>query len=108
MRRDGRTTKQPTSHDDVPRTLRASRRETDGEEACRAGNPELRGRALGDESHRGLETAGVLFQPDVLVVVNGDLMLGAEKARRGKRRHRALNTHHETLAASDEPAGKST
>jgi hypothetical protein len=50
----------------------------------------------------------MLLEPDVLVVVNGDLMLGTEKARGGQRWHRALNTHHETLAASDEPAGKST
>jgi hypothetical protein len=100
--------KQPASHDEAPRTLHASGRVTDGEEACRAGNPVLGGRALGDESHRGLKTAGVLLEPDVLVVVNGDLMLGTEKTRRGQRWHRALNTHHETLAASDEPAGKST
>jgi hypothetical protein len=50
----------------------------------------------------------VLFQTDVLVVVRSDLVLGPEQARGGERRHRALDAHHETLAASDEPAGKST
>jgi len=44
----------------------------------------LRSRALWDETHRGLQTAGVLFETDVLVVVNGDLVLGAEQARCGE------------------------
>jgi hypothetical protein len=50
----------------------------------------------------------MLLELDVLVVVDGDLMLGAEQARGGEGRHRALGADHETFAAADEPAGKST
>jgi hypothetical protein len=81
---------------------------TEGEVACRSSDQELAGRALGDEADGGLETAGVLLETDVLVVMNGDLMLGAEEACGGECRHRALGAHHETLAASGEPAGKTT
>ena len=70
--------------------------------------PELGGRALGDEANGGLKTARMLLELDVLVVVDGDLMLGAEEACGGECRHRALRGHHETLAASNEPARKST
>jgi len=68
----------------------------------------LGGRALGDEPDRGLQAARVLLETDVLVVVNGNLVLGTKEARGGERRHRALDAYHETLAASGEPAGKST
>jgi hypothetical protein len=100
--------KQPDSHDGAPRTLCASSLETDGEAACRSSNQGLGGGALGNEADRGLKTARVLLELDVQVVVNGDLMLGPEQTRRGERRHRALSTDHETFAASDEPAGKTT
>jgi hypothetical protein len=100
--------KQPTSHDAAPRTLCASSRETDGEAARRSSNQVLGGGALGDEANGSLKTAGVLLELDVLVVVDGDLMLGAEEACGGERRHRTLGAHHETLAASDESAGKTT
>src|SRR5437762_6303649 len=81
-RDDGVTMKQSASHDAAPRMLRASRLESDAELACRAGDRDrLGGRALWDETHRGLQTAGMLFETDVLVVVNGDLVLGAEQAR---------------------------
>jgi hypothetical protein len=99
---------QPASHDGARRTLCASNLGTDGEVACRSSNQELGGGALGDEADGGLETARMLFEFDVLVVVNGDLMLGAEKAGRGERWHRALGADDETLAASGEPAGKTT
>jgi len=49
----------------------------------------------------------MLFETDVLVVVNGDLVLGAEQARSGESRHRALGTHDETLTATGEPARES-
>jgi hypothetical protein len=100
--------KQTDSHDGAPRTLCASSLETDGEAACRSSNQELGGGALGDEADCGLKTARVLLELDVLVVVSGDLMLGAEQAGGGERWHRALGTDHETFAASDEPAGKTT
>jgi hypothetical protein len=99
---------QSASHDAALRRLRASSLETDAELACRAGDQRcLGGGALRDETDRGLETARVLFQADVLVVVNGDLVLGAEQTRGGKRGHRPLGRHDETLAATGEPAGKS-
>ena len=100
--------KQPASHDAAPRTPRASSLETDGEAACRSSDQELGGSALGDEANGGLKTAGVLLELDVLVVMDGDLVLGAEEARGGESRHRTLRGHHETLAASDEPAGETT
>ena len=100
--------KQSSSHDALRRTLHASRLDTDGEEACRPGDQGLGGRALGDESDRGLETAGVLLETDVLVVMDGDFVLCSQEARGGERRHRALDAHHETLAASGEPTGEST
>jgi hypothetical protein len=100
--------KQPASHDAAPRTRRASSLETDGEAACRSSDQELGSGALGDEADGGLKTARMLFETDVLVVMDGDLVLGAEEARGGERRHRTLRAHHETLAAADEPAGKST
>jgi hypothetical protein len=100
--------KQPASHDAAPRTPHASSLETDGEAARRSSDQELGGAALGDEADGGLKTARVLLETDVLVVVDGDLMLGAEEARGGERGHRALRGHHETLAASDEPAGETT
>jgi hypothetical protein len=100
--------KQAASHDAAPRTLCASSLETDGAAACRPTNQELGGGALGNEADGGLKTAGVLLELDVLVVVDGDLMLGAEEARGGECRHRTLRGHHETFAASDEPAGKTT
>ena len=100
--------KQPASHDAAPRTVCASSLETDGEAACRSSDQELGGGALGDEANGGLKTAGVLLELDVLVVVDGDLMFCAEKAGGGERRHRTLRGHHETLAASDEPAGETT
>jgi hypothetical protein len=100
--------KQPASHDAAPRTVRASSRETDGAAACRSSNQELGGAALGDEADGGLKTARVLFETNVLVVVDGDFMLSTEEAGGGECRHRALRTYHETLTASDEPAGKST
>jgi len=81
---------------------------TDGKTARRSGNQELRGGALGDEANGGLKTAWVLFETDVLVVMDSDLVLRAEEARGGERRHRSLRTHHETLAASGEPAGETT
>ena len=99
--------KQSASHDAAPRMPCASRLETDAEIACRAGDQSYLGsRALGDETNRGLEAAGVLFKTDVLVVVNGDLVLRAEQACSGKRGHRTLGTHHETFTASDEPTRK--
>jgi hypothetical protein len=73
--------KQPASHDGAPRTLCASSLETDGEAACRSSKQELGGGALGNEADGGLKTAGVLFELDVLVVMDGDLVLGTEKAR---------------------------
>ena len=100
--------KQTASHDAAPRTLCASSLRTEGEAACRSSKWELGGRALGNEADGGLKTAGVLLETDVLVVVDGDLMLGAEEACGGERRHRALRAHHETLAASGEPAGETT
>ena len=100
--------KQPASHDGAPRTLRASGLGTDGEAACRSSNQELGGAALGDEADGGLQTAGVLLELDVLVVMDGDLVLGSEKARRSECRHRSLGAHDKTLAASDEPARKTT
>ena len=100
--------KQPASHDGAPRTLCASNLETDGEVACRSSNQELSGGALGNEADGGLKTARVLLELDVLVVVDGDLMLRAEEAGRGKCRHRTLRTHDEALAASGEPAGETT
>jgi hypothetical protein len=100
--------KQPASHDAAPRTLRASSRETDGEAACRSSNQELGGAALGNEADGGLKTARVLLELDVLVVMYGNFMFGTEEAGCGKGGHRTLGADHETLAASDEPAGKST
>jgi len=50
----------------------------------------------------------VLFETDVLVVVNGDLVLSSKEARGGERRHRALDTDDKTLAASRESAGEPT
>lgn len=81
---------------------------TDGEIACRSSNRELSGGALGDEADGGLKTARVFLKTDVLVVVYGDLVFGAEEARGREGRHRTLGAHHETLAASDEPARKTT
>jgi len=99
---------QSASHDATPRTLRASRLETDAELAWRAGDQcALGGRALWDETDRGLEAARVLFQADVLVVMNGDLVLRPEQARGGERRHRTLGRDDETLTAPGEPAGES-
>ena len=99
--------KQSASHDAAPRMPCASRLETDAEIACRAGDQGYLGsRALGDETNGGLEAAGVLFKTDVLVVVNGDLVLCAEQACSGERGHRTLCTHHETFTASDEPTRK--
>jgi hypothetical protein len=100
--------KQPALHDAAPRTLHASSLETDGETARRSSDQELGRGALGDETDRGLKTARMLLETDVLVVVDGDLVFGAEEAGGGERRHRALRRHHETLAASDESTGKST
>jgi hypothetical protein len=100
--------KQPASHDAAPRTLCASSLGTDGEAACRSSDEELGGGALGNEANGGLKTARVLLELDVLVVVDGDLMLRAEETRGGECGHRALRGHHETLAASDEPAGETT
>ena len=103
-----RTMKQPASHDAARRTLCASNLGTDGEVARRSSNQELGGGALGNEADSGLQTAGVLLELDVLVVMDGDLVLGTEEARGGESRHRTLRGHHETLAASDEPAGETT
>ena len=100
--------KQTASHNAAPRTICASSLGTDGEAACRSSERELGGRALGNEADGGLKTAGVLFEADVLVVVDGDFMLGAEEACGGECRHRALRAHHETFAASGEPAGEPT
>jgi hypothetical protein len=100
--------KQPASHDAAPRRLCASNPGTDGEPACRSSNQELGGGALGNEADGGLKTPGVLLETDVLVVVDGDLMLRTEEACRSERRHRALRGHHETLAAPGEPAGETT
>jgi hypothetical protein len=100
--------KQPASHDAALRTVYASSLETDGEAGRRPSDQELGGGALGDEADSGLKTARMLLETDVLVVVDGDLVFGAEEAGGGERRHRALRGHHETLAASDESAGKST
>jgi hypothetical protein len=99
---------QPTSHDAARRTVCASSLGTDGEPARRSGNQVLGGGALGNEADGGLKTAGVLLELDVLVVMDGDLVLGAEKACGSERRHRALRAHHKTLAATGEPAGKTT
>jgi hypothetical protein len=100
--------KQPASHDAARRRLYASSRGTDGEAACRSSNQELSGRALGNEADGGLKTARVLFELDVLVVVDGDLVLCAEEAGRGECRHRTLRAHDEAFAASGEPAGETT
>ena len=100
--------KQPASHDAARRTLCASNLGTDGEVARRSSNQELGGGALGNEADSGLQTAGVLLELDVLVVVDGDLMFCAEKAGGGERRHRTLGGHDETLAASGEPARETT
>jgi len=86
----------------------ASNLRTDGETARRSSSQELRGGALGDEANRGLKTARVLLETDVLVVVDGDLMLRAEETCGGERRHGTLRAHHKTLAASGEPAGETT
>jgi hypothetical protein len=99
---------QPAFHDAARRTLCASSLETDGEAAYRSSNQELGGGALGNEADGGLQTAGMLLKTDVLVVMDGDLMLRAEETRGGERGHRALRAHHKTFAASDEPAGKTT
>jgi hypothetical protein len=100
--------KQPTSHDAARRRLCASSLETDGEVACRSSNQVLGSGALGDEADSGLKTAGVLLELDVLVVVNAHFMLSAQKACGGEGWHRALRAHHETLAATGEPAGETT
>ena len=76
--------------------------------AGRATGSWLSGRALGDEADGGLQPARVLLETDVLVVVDGDLVLRTKEARGCERRHRTLGAHHETLAASDKPAGKPT
>jgi hypothetical protein len=99
---------QPASHDAARRTLCASSLKTNGEPARRPGNQVLGGGALGDEADGRLKTARVLLELDVLVVMDGDLVLSAKKACSGERRHRALRAHHETLAATGEPAGKTT
>jgi hypothetical protein len=99
---------QPAKHDAAPRRVYASSLETDGEAARRSSNQVLGGGALGDEADGCLKTAGVLLELDVLVVMDRDLVLRAEKTRGGERGHRALGTHHETLTASDEPARKTT
>ena len=44
----------------------------------------------------------MFLETDMLVVVDGDLMLRAEEARGGERRHRALHAHDEALAALHE------
>jgi hypothetical protein len=100
--------KQPALHDAAPRTLCASSLGTDGEVAYRSDNQVLGGRPLGDEADRGLKTARVLLELDVLVVVHGDLVLGAEEARGGEGGHRALRAHHKAFAATGEPAGETT
>ena len=100
--------KQPASHDAARRTPNASSLGTDGEAARRSSKWELGGAALGDEADGGLKTARVLFELDVLVVVDGDLVLCAEEAGCGECRHRTLGTYHEALAASGEPAGETT
>jgi hypothetical protein len=100
--------KQPASHDAARRTLYASSRRTDGEAARRSSPQELSGGALGDEADSGLKTARVLFETDVLVVVDGNFMLCAEEAGRGECRHRTLGSHDEALAASGEPARETT
>ena len=60
------------------------------------------------ESHvtRSIYDNRLFFETDVLVVVNGDLVLRAEQACGGERGHRTLGTHHETFTASDEPTRK--
>jgi hypothetical protein len=68
----------------------------------------LGGGALGDEADGGLKTARVLFELDVLVVMDGDLVLCSEEAGCGECRHRTLGTYDEALAASGEPAGETT
>jgi hypothetical protein len=100
--------KQPASHDAAPRRVHASSLETYGEVACRPGKWGLGGGALGNETDGGLKTAGMLLELDVLVVVDGDFMLRAEKACGGERRHRALGRHDETFATSGEPARETT
>jgi hypothetical protein len=100
--------KQPASHDAAPRRLCASSLATDGEAARRSRDQELSGGALGNEADGGLKAAGMLLELDVLVVVDGDLVLCSEKTRGGQRGHRALCGHHETLATSGEPAGETT
>jgi hypothetical protein len=100
--------KQPASHDAARRTLYASSRGTDGEAACRSSKWELSGGALRHEADRGLKTARMLLETDVLVVVDRDLVLGPEEAGRGECRHRSLSAYHETLAASDESTRKTT
>ena len=66
------------------RFVPAGWRPTPNSPAAQAIGVYLGSRALRDETHRGLQAAGVLFETDVLVVVNGDLMLGAEQARCGE------------------------
>jgi len=87
--------------------LHASRLETNGEPAWRATDLRSGRRALRNEPHRGLRTAWVLLQPDVAILVNGDLVLRAAKTRGSERRHRALGSHDETLTATGEPAWES-
>jgi hypothetical protein len=99
--------KQPDSHDAAPRTVYASSLEINGAQACPASDLRSGSRALRNEPHRRLHPAGMLLQTDMTVVVDRDLVLGAEKTRGSERLHRALGTHHETLSASGEPAGES-
>jgi hypothetical protein len=100
--------KQPASHDAARRTLFTSSLGTNGESACWSGKQVLGGGALGDEADGGLKTARVLFELDVLVVMDGDLVLCSEEAGCGECRHRTLGTYDEALAASGEPAGETT
>src|SRR2546430_9220953 len=87
------------------RSVPADWRPTAKKPAGRASWSWLGGRAFGNESHRRLQTARVLFETDVLVVVNGDLVLSSKEARGGERPHRAPGTDDKTLAASRETAG---
>src|SRR5258705_11674489 len=104
----GRRITPPRWHGAGGGAIGPSRRGTVEEAPRRSSNQELGGGALGNEADSGLQTAGVLLELDVLVVVDGDLMLCPEKAGGGERRHRTLGGHDETLAASGEPAGKTT
>src|SRR5437879_13142864 len=90
------------------RSVPADWRPTAKKPAGRASWSWLGGRAFGNESHRRLQTARVLFETDVLVGVNGDIVLSSKEARGGERRPGALGRHEKTLGGSPDSAGDPT